>query len=251
MKEAIAIINQKGGVGKSTTALAIGAGLMLKGFKVLFIDLDAQCNLSYCMKADSSRITAFDLLTRKANAKQAIQHTTQGDIIAASNILAGFDTELKEAGKEYRLKEALDPVKEEYDYLIIDTPPALGMLTVMAMTASTGIIIPAQADVFSLQGIIQLNATIQAVQEHTNPDLKVKGILLTRFNARTILGRDIEEATAKMAGEMGTKLYKAKIRECIAIKEAQISQQDIFSYSPGSNASKDYKALVNELIKGK
>lgn len=250
MKEIIAVINQKGGVGKSTTALALGAGLQRKGFSVLFIDLDAQGNLSYSLGAKESGLTAEELLLKTAGPGEIIQHTEQGDLIPYSPALAGLDTILTETGKEYRLNIALQTIKDSYEYIIIDTPPALSILTVISITAATGIIIPAQADIYSLQGISQLYNTIRTIKQHTNPGLIIKGILLTRYNPRTILSRDIAEAIGKITEQMGTRLFKTTIRECIAIKEAQISQRDIFSYAPGSNASKDYSAFIEELLSG-
>jgi len=249
MKEAISVINQKGGIGKTTSALAIGAGLRLKGYRVLFIDLDPQGNLSYCLKAEPKNPTALEVLTHKAMLDNAIQTTPEADLLASSPALTGADFFITGAGKEYMLKVALNPVKGKYDYIIIDTPPALGILTINAMTASQGIIIPAQADIFSLQGIAKLYDTIKAVKLHTNPELKIKGILLTRHNSRTILSRDLAEIISATAKQLNTRLYKTTIRECIAIKEAQINQQDIFSYAPRSNASKDYKAFIEEMLK--
>lgn len=248
MIKTIAIINQKGGVGKSTTALCVGAGLSLKGFKVLYIDLDAQGNLTYTLGADINGLTALDILTKQATAEQTIQRTAQGDVIAASPSLAGADTLITAVGKEYRLKEALEPIKEKYDYIIIDTPPALSVLTINALTACTGVIIPAQADIYSLQGISQLNNTIQTVKQYCNPSLEVMGIVLTRYSARAILSREVAEMIEQTAANLNTKLYKATIRENISVKEAQASQQNIFEYAPKSNAAADYSALVDEII---
>ena len=170
MREVIAVINQKGGVGKSTTAQAIGQGLTLKGYKVLFVDLDAQGNLTYSLNASQSNKTVLEVLTKQVDAKDTIQKTATGDIMPSSLQLSGADLMLTEMGKEYRLKEALEPIKSKYDYIIIDTPPALGILTVNALTACTGVIIPAQADIYSLQGIGQLNSTIEAVKKYCNAD---------------------------------------------------------------------------------
>ena len=248
MKEIFAIINQKGGVGKSTTAHAIGAGLSLKGYKVLFIDLDAQSNLSYTLGAVNKKISSLDILTCVSTAEQAIQTTEQGNIIPASTSLAGADAIITTTGKEYRLKEAIAPLKNRFDYIIIDTPPALGILTINALTACTGVIIPAQADIYSLQGISQLQGTIQAVRQYCNHDLKVKGIVLTRYSNRSILSREVAEMIEDTAHRLNTKLYKTAIRECIAIKESQVNQQNIFAYAPKSNASADYEALINEII---
>ena len=250
MSKAIAVINQKGGVGKSTTALAIGAGLSLKGYSVLFIDLDAQGNLSYTLGADTKGYNAMGVLERPETAKEEIQHTPQGDIIASSPKLAGADKLLEETGKEYRLKEALESLQGAYDYIIVDTPPALGILTINALTACTGAIIPAQADIYSLQGIGQLNSTIETVKKYCNPSLSVIGIVLTRYSSRSIIRREVAEMLEHTADQLHTKLFSSKIRECTALVEAQATKQNIYSYAPRSNATADYKALVDEIIKG-
>jgi len=250
MSKAIAVINQKGGVGKSTTALAIGAGLSLKGYSVLFIDLDAQGNLSYTLGADTKGYNAMGVLERPETAKEEIQHTPQGDIIASSPKLAGADKLLEETGKEYRLKEALESLQGAYDYIIVDTPPALGILAINALTACTGAIIPAQADIYSLQGIGQLNSTIETVKKYCNPSLSIMGIVITRFNGRSIIRREVAEMLEHTADQLHTKLFSSKIRECTALVEAQATKQNIYSYAPRSNATADYKALVDEIIKG-
>jgi len=250
MSKALAIINQKGGVGKSTTALAIGAGLSLKGYSVLFIDLDAQGNLSYTLGADTKGYNAMGVLERPETAKAEIQHTPQGDIIASSPKLAGADKLLEETGKEYRLKEALESLQGAYDYIIVDTPPALGILTINALTACTGAIIPAQADIYSLQGIGQLNSTIETVKKYCNPSLSIMGIVITRFNGRSIIRREVAEMLEHTADHLHTKLFSSKIRECTALVEAQATKQNIYSYAPRSNATADYKALVDEILRG-
>ena len=250
MSKAIAVINQKGGVGKSTTALAIGAGLSLKGYSVLFIDLDAQGNLSYTLGADTKGYNAMGVLERPETAKEEIQHTPQGDIIASSPKLAGADKLLEETGKEYRLKEALESLQGAYDYIIVDTPPALGILTINALTACTGAIIPAQADIYSLQGIGQLNSTIETVKKYCNPSLSIMGIVITRFNGRSIIRREVAEMLEHTADQLHTKLFSSKIRECTALVEAQATKQNIYSYAPRSNATADYKALVDEILRG-
>lgn len=244
----IAVINQKGGVGKSTTALAIGAGLTLKGYSVLYVDLDAQGNLTFVMGADTNHYNALGVLQRPETAKEELQHTPQGDIIASSPALAGADTVITATGKEYRLREALQSLSGNYEYCIIDTPPALGILTINALTACTGAIIPAQADMFSLQGIGQLNTTIETVKKYCNPALSIMGIVLTRYSPRSIISREVAEMIEDTAAQLQTKLYKAKIRECTALKEAQATRQSIYSYAPKSNATADYTALVNEIL---
>lgn len=249
--KAIAVINQKGGVGKSTTSSAIGGGFMLEGAKVLYVDLDPQCNLSYLMEADISGLTqasALDVLQGSASAAQAVQHTAQGDVIAASPALAGADIVLTATGKEYRLKEALEALAGLYDYCVIDTPPALGVLTINALTACQGCIIPAQADFLSLQGIGQLHGTIETVRKYCNPGLKVYGIVLTRYSARAVISREVSAMMEATAATLQTRLYKTRIRECTAIKEAQAMRKSIYAYAPRSNASADYTALVKEIL---
>lgn len=242
------ISNQKGGVGKSTTANALGAGLARKGFKVLYVDLDAQGNLSYSMRATNRAITSLEVLTGTATAAEAIVETLQGDIIPASPALASADAILTDTGKEYRLKEALAPISDRYDYCILDTPPALGTLTVNALTACNGVLITTQADIYSLQGVGQLARTIQTVQKYCNSDLSIIGIAITRYNSRAVLTRDMTELLEDTAKQLHTTVYTSKIRECIALKECQARQQDIFTYSPSSNAAKDYEGLLTEML---
>lgn len=246
----ITIINQKGGVGKSTTAHAIGAGLSIKGYKVLFIDLDAQGNLSYTLNADTRGYNSLGVLERPQTIKEEIQQIGNIDILASSPNLAGADNIINQTGKEYRLKEALDLVKDIYDYCVIDTPPALGIVTINALTASTGAIIPAQADIYSLQGISQLNQTIEAVKKYCNPSLYIMGIVLTRYSKRIIIRREVAEMLEETAKNLNTKLYNTKIRESIALVEAQAMKEDIYTYAPKSNATEDYMALTEEIIKG-
>ena len=248
MKECIAISNQKGGVGKSTTVSALGAGLFLKGYKVLYVDLDAQGNLSYSMGASNKALSSLEVLTGTATAKEAIVQTPQGDIIPASTALASADALITETGKEYRLKEALEPVRAEYDYIILDTPPALGILTINALTACNSVIVPVQADIYSLQGIGQLAQTIATVKKYCNPALSIKGILATRYKGRAILTKDMTELLEDTARQLQTKLYQTRIRDTVTIPEAQASQQDIFTYSPRSNATADYTAFIEEVL---
>lgn len=245
----IAVINQKGGVGKSTTAATVAAGLSLKGYKTLSIDLDAQANLTYTAGAKTTGSTALGVLTGEAKAEDAIQHTDSGDIIAANKALAGADAFIADTGKEYRLKEALESVSAAYDYIIIDTPPALGILTINALTACDSVIIPAQADIYSLQGIEQLAETMKPVKKYCNPSLKIEGILLTRYSPRSVLSREVAELAEQLAARLGTKVFKATIREAIAVKEAQISQQTLYQYAPKAKVTEDYTALIEELIR--
>lgn len=189
------------------------------------------------------------VLQKPETIKEEIKNTSQGDIIASSPVLSGADTLLTETGKEYRLKEAIELIKDLYDYVIIDTPPALGILTINALTACNGIIIPAGADIYSLQGISQLTGTIETVKKYCNNSLEILGILLTRYNSRAIISREVADMLEKTAKRLNTKLYNTKIRECTAIKEAQAMRESIFTYAPKSNATADYKALIDEIMK--
>ena len=244
-----AVINQKGGVGKSTISAVLLSGLTKKGFSVLAVDLDAQGNLSFTAGADTqNQKNTFQLLTEKVSVPDLIQHTEQGDIIPSSSSLAGADAFITNTGKEFRLKEALEQIKDNYDYIILDTPPALGILTVNALTAADSAIIPAQADVYSLQGIAQLSETIALVKKYCNPNLKIAGILLTRYSTRAVLNRDIANMMREQAKNLDTKLFKTAIREAVAVREAQISQKSIFDYAPKANVTEDFQNFINELL---
>lgn len=244
----IAVTNQKGGTGKTTTAGALASGLSLKGYKTLLIDLDAQCNLSFTLGAKTNGATALGVITHEVKASDAIQHTPNGDIIPASKAFAGADAFISETGKEYKLKEALEDIKNLYDFVIIDTPPALSILTINALTASDSVVMPAQADIFSLYGLEQLAETIAPVKKYTNPKLKIAGILLTRYSPRSVLSREVAEGARQLANKIGTRLFNATIREAIAVKEAQVSQKTLYSYAPNAKVTQDYEAFVKELL---
>jgi len=244
----VAIVCQKGGVGKSTTALNLGAGLFFKSKKILFVDLDAQGNLTETLGVSGDCPTALDVLMGRADIKTAAQWTAVGDVIAAGAGLAGADMIIEGTRKEYRLKDALEAVKNAYDYVIIDTPPALGILTVNALAAASEAIVPVQADIYSLRAIGQLSMTMDAVREHCNESLAIAGILLTRHSSRAILSRDMAEMMDQTAEALHTKVFSTSIREAVAIKESQARQTDIFSYAPRSGVAKDYLEFVNEYI---
>lgn len=248
MAKVITVINQKGGVGKTTTAHAIGAWLQrTKAKKVLFIDLDQQGNLTYATGASNSNYNSLKLLINGSLDAKKIQHTSSGfSVIPSDPALANIDMIITDTGKEYRLKEALKGLKD-YDYVVIDNPPSMNVIMINALTASDFAIIPAQADIFSLQGITQLGKSLDAVKSYTNKDLNVLGIVLTRHNGRTILSRDILEVIEETAKQLKTKVYSQTIREAVAVKEAQATRKDIFSYDAKSNASQDYDALMQTI----
>lgn len=246
--DTIAILNQKGGVGKSTTAQVLAAGLTLKGYRVLTVDLDPQGNTSFSLGANRDGATALGVLLGEVKPEDAIQHTKHGDILAGSRALAGADAYLTDIGKEYKLKEALDPVKGQYDYIVIDTPPALGILTTNALTTCKKVIIPAQADIYSLQGIADLASTISSVKKYCNPDLEIAGILFTRYSSRSAFNKELADLAGELAENLGTKVFKATIREAVAVKKAQAAQQSLFEYEPKANVTEDYRAFIEELL---
>ena len=250
--ETISIINRRGGVGKTATAHALGAGLSFKGHKVLYVDLDSQTNLSYDLGAEAGAGDSMELLRGSCTAREAVTtcNIENCSVITASPELSIADVILTSMGKEYRLKEALEPINNDYDYCVIDTPPALGVLLTNALTASNRIIIPAQAEIHSLQGIGQIAEIVTQAKKYTNPGLKIDGILITRWNGRAILSKDMQATLEETAAALHTKVYREPIRECIAIKEAQAMQQDIFTYSPRSNAAKDYESFILEVLGG-
>lgn len=245
----VAVINQKGGVAKTSTTHAVGAGLAQRGYKVLLIDLDPQCSLSSIAGANRQGITILDVLLRRAKVSQAIQEAGGFDIIAASEGLAAEGI-LVATGKEYRLREALSSLQRgQYDYILIDCPPSLGILTINALTAANSCIVPCQADILSLEALQQLYPTIETIRTYTNSALSIMGIVLTRYNGRAILSREAAEMLEAQAQRMGSKLYRSKIRECISVREAQAMKQDIYRYAPRSNAALDYSALIDEITK--
>ena len=247
----ITVLNQKGGVGKTTTAAALISGLASKGFKTVGIDLDAQRNLSMTMQADTKHKTALGVLTNQCTAEEAIQHTPQGDIIAAGKELASIDAILTGKGRENRLKEAIEPLGKKYKYVVIDTPPNIGTLVLAALIASDSIIITAEADIYSRTALEDLTDNIQTVQASINPKLKVEGILLTRYNGRTNLAKYLREAFLEPAAELNTKVFNTVIRECNAVKEAHLMCKSIFDYDSKSNVAVDYAAFIKELLGGK
>lgn len=245
MAVTITVANRKGGAGKTTTAHAIGSGLHHKGNRVLFVDLDSQMNLTFVTGAEIGTASAMDVCNGSAKAAEAIVKTETGDLIPATTDLALADKELSDP---QQLKKALDPIRQQYDYIVIDCPAQLGILTTMAMTASDWLIITTNADRLSLQGIGLLNETIQTVKTYCNPDLKIAGVVLTRYDGRSNLSKDMKVNAGKVAEALQSKLFQTVIRECTAVKEAADYQTDIYTYSPRSNAAKDYAILLSEIL---
>lgn len=249
MARIIAITNQKGGVGKTTTTMNFGAGLRNRGKRVLLIDMDPQCSLSYIMRGIEDGPTVQDLiLDPQADAAPVIQHLEEGDLIRSSRDLVTLEIQLTDVGRAFRLSKVLKQLSAQYDYIIIDSPPALGILTVNILTASNGVIVPALSDIFSLQGVGELFTTIQSVKEYCNPNLQLYGILMTRLSERRILDRSMREMLDETAQQMGTRVFAASIREAVAVREASAERQSIFAYAPRSNQAKDYERFMEEYL---
>lgn len=254
----VTITNQKGGVGKTTTAQILTTGLLHEGYKVLAVDVDPQTNFTYSAGIDPQEtgLDIYDLFTDHVKrgetpSLQAIKTAPAGfDIIPGSLGLAGADMEFSQQGREYILKEILEPVKEKYDFCVIDTPPTLGILTVNALTASDRVIVPMGADVFSLQGLSQLQGMIANTKKYCNPRLIIDGLLLTKYNPRAVINQNLKESLEQIAAQLQTRLYSSCIRETVAIKEIQFLQADIFAQYPRHKVTQDYKAFIDEFLKG-
>ena len=251
MAKVIAVANQKGGVAKTTTTAAMAAGLKKRGFRVLAIDADPQGNLSDSIGADNrTKDTIHEVLEQKVKAEDAVQHLEICDVIPANIMLAGAEQELSQLGKEMRMKETLESVMGSYDYIIIDTPPSLGILTINAFTVADEVIIPSTAGIFAASGILQLFDTITNVRKYCNKKLKIAGVLLTKYNPRSNNNQDMKELTEKIASSMEADLFKTYIRSSVVVEEAQARQEDLFSYKAKSTVAEDYNAFVDEYLKG-
>lgn len=242
------ITNQKGGVAKTTTAHALATGLYLKGKKVLAVDLDQQMNFSFVYGSDPEAVTTYELLDGQVSAKEAIQHTPQGDIIGASIFLAGADKDFQKKGSEYLLTTALEPIIYDYDYIIIDTPPSLSILTINALVASDSVIIPLQAEIFDLQSLDLLSNTIERVKAFANENLTIDGLLFTRHDERANITKDLKEVIKKKSEQINAPVFNTIIRNGVKIKEAQAEQQSIFTYDPKCNPALDYNNFIKEYL---
>lgn len=251
MKKVIAIANQKGGVAKTTTAGAFAAGLTNRGYKVLAVDLDPQGNLSDSIGADSiNRPTVYEMLKREVKAREVVQKFSAFDIIPANILLASADIEFTMTGKEHRLKETLAEIDYNYDFIILDTPPSLGVMTVNAFTYANEVIIPTTAGIFAATGIAQLYNSIETVKKYCNPNIKIAGILLTKYNPRANIYKDIRDLTETLGNKFNTKVYNTFIRNSIAIEEAQANKEDIYTYKLNSTVAQDYISFIDEYLEG-
>ena len=247
--EIISLVNKKGGVAKTTTALALASGLSKRKFKVLAIDCDAQGNFSKASGGEDDVVGTFDILTGKEKTIDAIQELPEYDLIGGDKRLSSIDVALNKPGREYRLKKALEQLERGYDYCVIDNPPALNVAVANSLAVSDKVIICSCAEAFSVDGLMEISATLDDVREFMNPELKVDGILITIFNPRTLIGQHQKEQLEKLAEVMKTKVYQTFIRRCNTISVSQSERKSVFNY-PSSNAAEDYGRFVEEFLNG-
>jgi len=241
----ISLLNHKGGVGKTTSTINIGAAMVELGKKVLLVDLDPQANLTLSLGIPRQRITIYEAIRGESEVEP---YTVKPglDVIISTLDLSSAEMELiNEAGREYILREIFDPLREDYDYIIIDCPPSLGLLTLNALTASDEVIIPLQTEFLALQGLAKIKQVIQKVKLRLNKKLEMSGVIATMYDKRKVLNRDVVETIKKYFGKL---LFDTYIRDNVALAEAPAQRKDIFSYNKRSSGAKDYLALAQEMI---
>jgi len=247
------LVNQKGGVGKTTTAINLGAYLAYFGQRVLIIDLDPQANATSCLGVDRKTVKTgtYEALLGQTLAANSLLHNPRLklSLLPSSQALAGAEIELvNEMARETRLKTALAPVIARYDYILIDCPPSLGLLTINGLvSAQDGVIIPVQCEYLALEGIGHLNQTIQRVRAHLYPDLRIRGLVMTMHDARTRLSLDVVEEVRRF---FPGQVFEAIIPRSIRLAEAPSHGQPISMYAPGTTGAEAYKALARELLEG-
>ncbi len=250
MAKVITFANQKGGVGKTTTAHIVSVGLVKRGYRILACDLDPQANLSSVLgiDVDGDIVSIYELFEEECDIKDAIVKTDSGvDLLVGSLMMSGADRKYSATGDEYKIKEALEEVKINYDYIIIDTPPALGVMSLNGLAATDYLTVVMTPDFFSGKGLKQLQATVDTTRKYlSNPDLKINGLLLTRCdrtNLSSIISNDIEDE----AKSLNTKIYRSKIRQGVAIRESQYLEMSIFDMKD-SAVMNDYESFIDELL---
>ena len=246
MSKVIAISNHKGGVGKTTSTINIGAGLNKLGKKILLIDLDPQANLSQSLGLRDQERNIYGALRGEYNL-QPIEIFKGLDVIPSTLDLSGAEIEMSgEAGREYILKELIDPIRASYNYILIDSPPSLGLLTINAFTTSDLVFIPLQAQYLAIQGLTKLLEVIDKIQRRLNKELKVGGVFITQYDSRKVLNKNV---VATIEAHFKDQVFKTKIRDNVALAEAPAQGLDIFRYNPKSYGAEDYISLSKEILK--
>jgi len=246
--QVIALANQKGGVAKTTTTLNLGVALAERGKRVLAVDLDPQSNLTMSQGLDPDDLaeSMFDVLVHKTPIENVIVHR-EIDVAVANLDLAGAELALSAMiGRERALQKALLPVRGTYDYILIDTPPSLGLLTINALTAADSVIVPVQCEYLSLRGLIQLENTLAMIRENLNPDVRIKGILPTMFDSRTLHSREAVEILQENFGEL---VFDTRIRKTVRYAEAPVKGTSVLKYDARGNAAKAYRDLAGEVLR--
>ena len=245
----IAFANQKGGVAKTTSTLNLAAALAEDGLRVLCVDMDPQGNLtmSQGLNPDAIERSMFDVLVHRLPIGNVIT-TAEIDLAVSSIDLAGAELALSSMiGRERALEKALAAVKGEYDYVLIDTPPSLGLLTINALVASDHVIVPVQCEYFSLRGLVQLENTLAMIRENLNPSVEIMGILPTMFDRRTLHAREAVEILEENFGDL---VFKTRIKKTIRYAEAPVKGTSVLKYDPTGNAAKAYRDLAKEVLNG-
>ena len=247
----IAVANRKGGIGKSSTALALSAGLKRRGYKVLMIDTDPQRNTTNVYKALTDGVaTLYDIIFAGFKAADCIQHTEYGDIIASDENLKSADTQIKPSPGMYKyIRNAVKEVEGSYDFIIYDTQPHAGILLGNVLMSCQYVITPCTCDAFGIQGIMDFYEMIKEYQED-NEQLSILGLLIIKYKGRQSLTKDIEEnLLPEYAQKMNTKVFNTRIRESVKCQEAQTMRKSIFDYSPDCTTAIDYNTLIDEILK--
>lgn len=246
MAQIITITNQKGGVGKTTISSALVCGLHERGARVLGVDTDPQGNLGFTLGLDGDNLkTLYDVFTGACTIEGAISHTPYGDVLPSDIMLSSFDVMFTAPRREFLLTQYLDAIKSQYDFIIIDTPPSLNILTINAYVASTGLIIPMESEILSLVGVSQILETVEAVRTSFNPHLQVLGILMNRFDNRTRLSREVLEMAEEVASQMDSHVFPIYIRRGVDVARAPAYGQSVLSYRPKAKPSVDLANFVD------